>query len=454
MIKTCRLLLILLVMIFISSNILTAQDNKEKAKKEVLKPQKPAETTTKDIKKETKKEFDLKFYGFVWVYAFFNDSQVVNIDAPLLVMPEDEAVGDDGEQKNGELGATARGTRLGLKIKAPDKVFGADVSGVIEFDFAGGFPDSGTPTRHPIARLRRASVFLDWTHSNGCKSQFMFGNDWMIFSPKFPPTLHLFAMANSGNLWLRTQHIGLTHAFKLGAGANFLKVQASVDRPQAGDRNDDYNQGGRNSGLLDTAGPGERTRQPFTMGRIGFNMGKMVDVGISAEYGREGYIFEHPTEMTDEFGAGTKYHGISSYAGSLDLMLNFGIVKISGEYFRGENIDQYFNLLGGIRTINDPTGTYIETIEAVRTQGGWAALTVSPPKMPIAFNLGAGTNIAEKDDVNDGSMMQQNAFFGNVVLSPVKYMQFAFEVHNIITMYKGVDKGDNLGFILSTKLIF
>ncbi|MCI0411631.1 hypothetical protein L0222_02385 [bacterium] len=97
----------------------------------------------------------LDIYGVILTNAYWNSSGVVGSDVPLWVVSKSDPRAEDTE-----FSITARQTRFGFRINAPD-VGSAKVSGLLESDFVGGFPASGQAPSFSNPRMRLSWVKLD-----------------------------------------------------------------------------------------------------------------------------------------------------------------------------------------------------------------------------------------------------------------------------------------------------
>ena len=89
-------------------------------------------------------------YGTIYFNAFGNSSGTNNADVPLF------AAGGPGN-----ISATARQTRLGMRLDGP-QLAGARLTALVESDFFGGFPSIGVGETFGVVRLRLAYVRLQW----------------------------------------------------------------------------------------------------------------------------------------------------------------------------------------------------------------------------------------------------------------------------------------------------
>ncbi len=388
-----------------------------------------------------------QLYGFVKLDAVYNDSQVVNPESPLW--SKNEKPTDQDYMKQGSFTMSVRWSRLGFKIFGP-KVIGADSLVLFEVDFHGNNPDSGTASRQSQIRMRHTYVKLTWP----TKTYFLVGNTWMLGFPVevYPSTIQNLLILTSGSLLLREQQIGLGQTF--GSNLFNISIEASAARPQANDGTDTIYPGPKDS-FLDATGTGEASEQPSYKGRLTMRLNPVnsikILIGGAGQYMKERYNLD-----TD--GAGTYEQKVVDS----NFVMGFGyiqifLIKISGQYFKGENIDQFFGgILQGV-TITNP-GTANVNIEAVKTQGGWGQLTLDLRTVgaPLILNLGHGLEKVDEKTIADGGRKRNTTSYVNLWIYLSKNYKFGIEVAKNVTEYKEdtFNIGDNLKVQSSFMFIF
>ena len=255
------------------------------------------------------------FYGFVRGEAMYDDTQV-KVGDWLLYVPS--GGGGEADETKG-FTMTGRHSRIGVKIDGGVDPQGRTVRGLIEADFAGGFPNSSTAARQPNLRLRHA--WVEW--SNPDLWALRVGQDWALISGPFPATTSFVVGAGKGHLWMRYPQI------KWSMGKDPVKIAVSINRPMAGNVKYDEYAGGD----FDPVGDGEITGLPWFMGRVWFKTGPF-GVSVSGHYGQE--------SIADE--AGTR-HDVNSWSVNADAFFKTGPVAVYGRFFTGENLNSFF---GGV----------------------------------------------------------------------------------------------------------
>ena len=109
-------------------------------------------------------------------------------------------------------------------------------------------------------------------------------------------------------------------------------------------------------------------------------------------------------------------------------------LTLQGELFTGENLDGYFGGIG--------QGVNTTTLEEIGSKGGWIAASLGPWSR-WAFNVGAGVDDVDADDVDAGARTLNSSVFGNVIYSWNKHAQAGFELSRWNTDYKGPGDADD-----------
>jgi hypothetical protein len=308
-------------------------------------------------------------YGTIFFSGYTNSGATNNSDIPLWAV-----------SGSGSSGATVRGSRFGLKA-AGAKVGAADLSGVVEADFFGGFPAVGIGDNMGVVRIRLAVVRLDWEHT-----ALAVGQDWPLFAPANPTCLACTGIplfAASGNPWAR-----LPQARLEGKWPHVL-IQAAVLSPSTGDFN---------AAFLAQPSTGNLSRLPFGEARValkGWGEKKAGVLAIAGHVGRSRVV------------QGSSHVDVDSTAASVDLNVPIGAhVTLAGEGFVGKNLAGF---QGGIFQGINPdfgvppatgtaTGTPTGTPAGIETKGGWLQLGIRPPGLDKGtFYLGVGADDPDDD---------------------------------------------------------
>ncbi len=364
---------------------------------------------------ELETTYPTTLYGYVRMEAFYDNTEVAKGDWLLFARPDGSA-----QSEQSVFSMNARHTRLGLKMEGPELRPGVQLKTLVEIDFAGGFPNSGTAARQPLLRLRHA-----WLEVSGEKWQGRFGQDWALISGPFPNTTSFVVGAGKGNLWMRYPQIKLTRI------AGPLKLSASLNRPMAGNVKYDDFAGGDFDPVLD----GEKSGLPWVMGRAWLTGGPAV-VSISGHYGQE--------QINDLSGTD---HDMSTYSINGDVVLQLGPAQFTARAFYGENLNSFF---GGVFQGFQRDSTEVTNIPAM---GGWAQV-----KMALndhwALTLGGGMDDPDDDELTSGQRAKNDWFFGNIAYAPVKPLLFMLETSYLKTSYVDLDAGTNMRVQFMTRYLF
>ena len=123
------------------------------------------------------------------------------------------------------------GNRFWASRSLGRSVFGAHSSGNVNFDFGGGFPATYNGVNSGLARLRTATVRLDWKDTS-----VIVGQDGLFLSPQAPTSfasLIVPALTYSGNLWSWTPQLRVEHRFEFSNHSN-VSLQGGVLDPLTG----------------------------------------------------------------------------------------------------------------------------------------------------------------------------------------------------------------------------
>jgi hypothetical protein len=364
----------------------------------------------------------LDVYGTILANSYLNSTGMFGSDVPLwAVSPSDPRAADD------EFGITARQSRLGLRLRTPD-LGSAKVSGVLEMDFFGSFPNGGQRASFAQARLRHANVRLEWKQGS-----FLAGQDWVVLAPLNPTTLSHFAVvgfAASGNLWLRYPQLRGEVWQSVGSGR--LGLTAALVRPVAGSDPD------APGAFVDAAGAGERSGTPFVQGRLFYTrpvQARTLGLGLSGHYGQESHRLGTGASVSD--------HDADSWGVAGDLQLPIGkVLLLQGEAWTGENLDSF---QGGI---NQGVLVHGSEVAPLSASGGWAQLSLTPPSVKtVSLHLGAGIDDLDEEDLAPGMRARNRSFMGSVIWKPTAQWQAAFEYGHVSTNYAGL--GENSGSVVN-----
>ncbi|NQT26876.1 hypothetical protein HQ585_16085 [candidate division KSB1 bacterium] len=360
-------------------------------------------------------KFPVQLYGFIRMEASYDNSEIAKGDWLLFAPAGNSAAADQSI-----FTMNARHSRIGLKIGGPTLGKDGKVQGLIEVDFAGGFPNSSTAARQPQLRLRHA-----WVEIVKPTWELRFGQDWALISGPFPNTTSFVVGAGKGHLWMRYPQIKYT----LKSGA--FKLAVSANRPMAGNiKYEDFA-----GGDFDPVGDGERSGMPWFMGRAWLNIGKAT-VSVSGHYGQE--------QIADLAGLD---HDKSTYSINADMVVKTGPVAWTIRGFMGENLNSFF---GGVF---QGFSSDSSSVTNIASKGGWGQAVVTLNDH-WDVTLGGGMDDPNDEDLTGNARTQNTWMFGNAALNFSKSLIFMLEAEYLKTGYLAAEDGENLRLQFVTYLKF
>jgi hypothetical protein len=348
-------------------------------------------------KVETASKYRARLHGIVLMNAFRNIGGSDNLDFPDFSQPVNRGAGQ------ATAGATLRQSEIGFEIFGPN-LAGAKTSADVQFDFAGGFPNTGNATNFGIVRMQTANLHLDWEHTS-----VVVGQDALFISPLSPTSfasLATPAFAFGGNLWGWTPQVRVERRFSV-SDQQTVTIQAGVldnldweyppdpffRAPQAGE------QSGQPAYAVRTAWSRPVHNRPLTFGVAGY-------------YGRQDWRWD-------------RY--VDAWAGMADWQ--FPIVprlSLSGEFYRGRGIGGLGAAVGRSIVFGGDPLSRLTPIQALDALGGWSQLKFQvTPKIELNGVVADDNTFAGEvrgfatDDNNFGPILGRNrGAFGNIVFRP------------------------------------
>jgi hypothetical protein len=313
-------------------------------------------------KVESSSKYRLRLSGMVLLNTYVNRGTVNNQDFPTL------ATAPGTLSSGGSFGGSLRQSEVELQGFGPT-IGGARTSAEVQFDFAGGFPQSPNGASYGIMRLRTGAVRFDWENTS-----VIAGQDSLFLSPLTPTsiaTLAVPAFAYAGNLWSWTPQIRVEHHFTLGDNSSLLLQVGILDNLTGDTPLSEYNRyptWGENSGQ-----PAYATRLAWTQ-----NVGdQKIVAGVGGYYSRQNW------------GLGRTVDG---WAGTADLTLPLGNrFEFTGEFYRGRAIG---GLGGGISQTGLWNGVFTNPttdVYGLDSMGGWTQLKYKATAK-LQFNGGFGVD--------------------------------------------------------------
>lgn len=355
-------------------------------------------------------DFDVDIYGYIKLDASYDTHRTTPGDLMFYVLPKAD------ERKN-EFNMTAKETRLGLNIRAPE-LARTVMSGKVEMDFYGSASHNS-----PNPRLRLG--YLDFAFEN---TSVRAGQDWETFITVLPRIVNFSFLANSGGLGLRRPQLRVTQVLNVAEDTKLIsKVAAArtISQDIDGDGQDD----------------GAAAGFPTAQGNLAIETPLLVResparIGVSGHWGREQVdAYKANGSMREK-----KDYDTWSMICSLVLPVfarNGKSAAIQGTIWTGENLNAYF---GGIGQGINP-----ELERGIRASGGWAQLVLAASDR-LNLNLGYGIDDPKDGDLGDTCRSRNRSLFASVFYTVLPGTTLAFEYTNMKTEYKNTDAAVNNRF--------
>lgn len=390
-------------------------------------------TEQSQTKVESGSKYRVRLSGIVLFNTFGQSNYVDNIDYPQLVLPGSYLSSDKS------FGASVRQSQIGIQAFGPT-IAGARTSADIQFDFAGGFPESQNGASFGIMRLRTGIVRFDWTNTS-----VIGGQDSLFFAPLSPTsiaTLAVPALAYSGNLWSWTPQFRVEHKVVVSDSSSFL-VQGGILDNLSGDV--------PKTTFYRSPTWGESSGQPAYAARLAWSrrIGQQdMTIGVGGYYGRQLWSYGR---------------SVDGWAGTLDLKVPFGkSFELTSQVYRGRALG---GLGGGIGqsvlwegSLVDPT----TDVYGVNSIGGWAQIKYKATTK-LQFNGAFGQDNPFAANLREfgtggaiyGQLLSKNqSLLTNLIYQPRSDFAISFEYRRLRTSV--LDGGTNSAnvFNLSVGYIF
>jgi hypothetical protein len=314
-------------------------------------------------KMESGSKYRLRLSGMFLLNLYENRGLVDNQDFPQLAEPpQSQAL----FVSPGSFGGSLRQSQIKLEAFGPD-LAGARTSANVEFDFAGGFPNTWNGVATGLVRLRTGTMRLDWANTS-----VVAGQDGLFFAPLAPTSLATLAtpaLSYSGNLWAWTPQVRVEHRIRLSDTSN-VELQAGILDSLTGDfplpGNYRYPSWGEESG------------QPAYATRISWNhraFGQNLAVGFGGYYARQNWGFSRI---------------VDGWVGTTDVTLPLGkLFEFTGELYRGRAVAGLSGGIGQSVLLNGQFFAPATTFRGLDSMGGWVQLKFKP-KANFEINTALG----------------------------------------------------------------
>ena len=368
---------------------------------------------------ESGSKYKVRLSGIALLNLYANRGPFDNADFPNYVPPPTPL------NSGTSLGATMRQSELGLELFGP-RLAGARVTGSIQADFAGGFPNTLNGANYGIFRLRTASMRMDWNDTS-----LVVGQDALFLSPESPTSfasLAVPALSYTGNLWGWIPQIRVEHRFTVGDDDQ-VTLQAGVLDNFTGEppfvTYDRQKQAGESSGQ-----PAYGVRAAWTRKRFG----QPLTFGTAGYYSRQRWGFDRH---------------VDGWAGMFDWAVPLSQRwSLNGEFYRGRAIG---GLGGGIGRSTLYSGSIFDPatrIIGLNAVGGWSQIKFrATPK--LEFNGAFGLDNPVAGDVRsfpvsvsyfDPTLTQNRSALVNFVYHARSNVLFSSEYRRLQTFV--IDSGN------------
>ena len=374
-------------------------------------------------------KFEVVPYGRVKFDASYDAQRTSPGDWAGWVLPQTGGKDDD------ELNATARDSRIGLRVRAPD-YNGLATTGLVELDFL-----SSGPANSLNPRLRLA--YFDVAAPNGWALRA--GQDWDLFGIYHPNTVDPGLLGNAGNPRGFRPQIRVTRSFQLSESTKLVAAVAAT----------------RNIGQdLDGAGQddGADSGTPAVQAGLALHAkgaaGRPLTLAVAGLYGRETVDGVEKSATTNAFGSVAESVRIvdpdakdyDSWLAHVALVLPLTArLTAQGVAWAGANLDAYQVGIG--QGVNAAAG------KEIRARGGYAQLSAKAAEK-LTLGLGYGVDDPEDGDLPKGARARNARAYGNAIYALTPATSLGFEVSHLETKYKEGDTADSIRVALSGTLRF
>jgi hypothetical protein len=310
-------------------------------------------------KVESGSKYRLRLSGIVLLNTAVTRGSVDILDYPQIATPTTPP------GTSGSFSGSLRQSQIGIEAFGPD-IAGAHTSANLNFDFAGGFPNTSNGVAFGIVRLRTGTIRLDWNDTS-----LVAGQDGLFFAPLTPTTLTSLAipaLSYTGNLWSWTPQVRIEHRVTLSDTSNML-LQAGILDSLTGESPTDFYR---------TPTAGEQSGQPAYAARIAWTrrtFGKDLTVGVGGYYGRQNWGWSH---------------NVDGWAGITDVTLPLGkMFDLTAEFYRGKAVGGLGGGIGQSLLLSGPIFDTSTVVRGLDSMGGWVQLKFKPqPKWEINLAYG------------------------------------------------------------------
>jgi hypothetical protein len=296
-------------------------------------------------KVESASKYRVRFSGAILMNLLSTRGAVDNLDFPSFVLA------DSPGYSRGSFAGSVRQSLLGFELFGPE-IGGKRVEGDVQFDFAGGFPNTPNGLTFPLPRLRTAMIRL-----SSPSTTIAAGQDAPFFSPLSPTSVASMAVpafSYSGNLWAWIPQVRIEQRLNL-KGDSHVVLQGGILDPLSGEP--------PLSQYFRTPQAGEASRQPAYASRIAWSRhasGHDLAVGTGGYYSRQSWGFNR---------------SVDAWAGTMDWTIPVtSPLEFSGEFYYGQAIGGIGGGLGRSVLFSGPISDTASQVKPLTARGGWTQL--------------------------------------------------------------------------------
>jgi len=310
-------------------------------------------------KVESGSKYRLRLSGIVLLNTAVTRGSVDILDYPQIAAPTTPP------GTSGAFSGSLRQSQIGIEAFGPD-IAGARTSANVNFDFAGGIPNTSNGVAFGIMRIRTGTIRLDWNDTS-----LVAGQDGLFFAPLTPTTLTSLAipaLSYTGNLWSWTPQVRIEHRITFSDTSNLLLEGGILDSLT----------GDSPTVFYRTPTAGEHSGQPAYAARIAWTQrafGKDLTVGFGGYYGRQNWGWSH---------------NVDGWAGVSDVTLPLGkMFDLTAEFYRGRAVGGLGGGIGQSLLLSGPIADTSTVVRGLDSMGGWVQLKFKPqPKWEINLSYG------------------------------------------------------------------
>ena len=367
-------------------------------------------------KVESASKYPVRLSGIVLLNLFGNKGSVENMDFPTLALAPKPA------GSGGNFGGSLRQSLLGLEVFGPE-IGGAKLTGDVQFDFAGGFPNSDNGVTMGLPRLRTGVVTLAWRDTT-----VVAGQDLPFFSPLSPTSVASLAVPEfsySGNLWAWVPQVRVEHRLNVTENSSFL-LQGGILDPLTGEPPAFQ--------FFRTPQAGEASRQPAYALRTAWShhaFGHDLTLGVAGYYSRQNWGF---------------HRMVDGWAGTSDLTIPLSYRwELSAEFYRGRALGGLSGGIGRSVLFSGPVTDPVTQVHGLNATGGWSQLKFRQTEK-FEWNGGFGEDNAFARDLSyfplpvsqqsyfDPTLARNRGTFLNFIYRPRSDLLFSAEYRRLRTL--------------------